>query len=88
MTTEDRETRLKHNRKQYGLSPDDIRLLKVPVPKKLKANDEVVLTVDQIFHPKSNFSKIEKIHHLENLRNAIQSKLSKIQYIKMKKRMY
>jgi ABC-type antimicrobial peptide transport system ATPase subunit len=70
LTAEEREQKIKQNKKKYGLRPEVIRSLKLPQARKTQKS-EVVLTVEQIFHPKSNFSKIEKLHHLSNLRAAI-----------------
>ena len=38
----------------------------------------MILNLNQIFQPKSNFSTVEKIHHLENLKKAILNKLNLI----------
>ena len=43
---------------------------------------EVILTIEQIFHAKSNFSVVEKLHQLEFLKNALQDKLRKIEKAK------
>ena len=84
LTAEEREFKIRQNKKKYGLKPEEIKELKLPKSRNGQKS-EVVLTVEQIFHPKSNFSKIEKLHHLSNLRSAIKQKLMKIQNKKIAK---
>ena len=77
LTAKEREEKIKINKKKYGLIPEEIRSLQMPKVRKSKR--DTVLTLEQIFHPKSNFSIVEKLHHLTNLKNAATNKLLKIQ---------
>ena len=40
-----------------------------------------MLTLDQIMRNASNFSVIEKLHHLKILEEALERKLNKIKYL-------
>jgi len=51
--------KIKANKKRYGLRLEEIKALRLPKVAKKHSKGEVVLTVDQIFHPKSNFSILE-----------------------------
>ena len=70
MTMSEREYKIAQNKAKYGLTQGEINRLYLPKAKKILNGDQV-LSLDQIFHPKSNFSTLEKIHHLENLRGAL-----------------
>ena len=72
--------RIRENMKRYGLSNDDIKKLKLPKP----ASRVTFLTIEQIFHPKSNFSIVEQVVELEKLRDGISKKLHKINSKAMK----
>lgn len=70
---------------------DEIKSLKLP--KSLSANgkakggkDSLILSIDQIFSAKSNFSVLEKIQHLERLTGALQTKLSAIERVRLRKK--
>ena len=54
----------------------EIKQLRLPTT--VTKKKEVILTTEQIFNPKSNFSVVEKLQHLEVLRNALEAKLKKI----------
>lgn len=75
MTAEDREKKIKENKYKYGLKADEIRKLRIPKNRESRRGGEVALQIDQIFHPKSNFSIVEKLNHLHVLRAAILRKL-------------
>ena len=47
----------------------------------------MILTIEQIENPKSNFSVIEKLHNYELLKRALEVKLRKIQRKKAEKSM-
>lgn len=63
-----------------------IKQLKLPKPVTSKKQG-VVLSIDQIFHAKSNFSIVEKLNHLEVLKQALESKLYNIEKKKYKQAM-
>lgn len=71
----ERNQRIAINKKKYGLSRQFIKTLKLPKsqhsghkPSKHGIKGAgLVLTIEQIFHAKSNFSCVEKIQHLERL---------------------
>ena len=77
LTAKEREKRIKLNKQKYGLSQVEIKAMKLPKP--VDARMDVILTIDQIFNAKSNFSVIEKLHHLDTLKTALETKLKKIQ---------
>lgn len=81
MTMAEREQKIAQNKEKYGLMEAEIEELRLPKKKHLsgKSGSELVLTLDQIFHPKSNFSTLEKIHHLHNLRDALHAKLERVE---------
>ena len=80
LTQEEREKKIKQNKITYGLSMEEIRNLRLPKSNKTGSKrGDTVLTLDQIFHPKSNFSIMEKLHHLTNLGQAARHKLRCIQ---------
>lgn len=59
MTAKERERRIKLNNTKYGLTKSEIRETKMPKAENRKK--EVVLTLEQIFNLKSNFSVVEKL---------------------------
>ena len=79
MTTQERAMKIESNRRKYGLSAQEIKAIRVPKASVTKSGQsDPVLTLEQIFHPKSNFSIIEKINHLENLKQAIVRKVKRM----------
>jgi hypothetical protein len=70
LTAENREIKIKQNKLKYGLSNEYIKSLRLPKAQKRSRKGEVVLSLEQIFHVKSNFSIVEKLHHLQNLKSA------------------
>lgn len=68
------------NRKKYGLSVHFVENLKLP--KAMTKEWLKVLTFEQIMRNASNFSTVEKIHHLTILEEALERKLGKIQFLK------
>ena len=67
------------NLKEFGLPlsfVNNLRLPKAQTKEWLK-----VLTYEQIMRPASNFSVIEKIHHLRILEEALERKLNKIKFL-------
>lgn len=89
-TAIERDSRIKLNKLKYGLKMDEIKALKLP--KSHSANgkakggkDSLILSIDQIFSAKSNFSVLEKIQHLERLTGALQTKLSAIERVRLRK---
>ena len=77
MTAEEREKKIKENMQKFGLKPDEIRKLRIPKNRESRRGGQVALQLDQIFHPKSNFSIVEKLNHLHILRMAILRKLER-----------
>ena len=67
------------NKKKYGLSVQFVENLKLP--KAMTKEWLKVLTYDQIMRNASNFSTVEKIHHLTILQEALERKLGKIQFL-------
>lgn len=79
MTILQRQQKIEENKKKYGLRQEEIKKLKKPIGfSKNNKKRIVVLNLNQIFQPKSNFSTVEKIYHLENLKKAILNKLNQI----------
>ena len=67
------------NKKAFGLSLTFVNNLKLP---KAQTKEWLkVLTFEQIMRQASNFSVIEKIHHLRILEEALERKLNKIKYL-------
>jgi hypothetical protein len=50
------------NKMKYGVAVPEIKSMKLPKPAGVKK--EVILTIEQIFNAKSNFSVVEKLCHL------------------------
>ena len=87
MTSAERAKRISQNKAKYGLSQPEIDTLELPKGKKHlsgKSSSEPVLLIQQIMNPKSNFSTVEKIHHLENLKEALNDKLGRVLGVKRK----
>jgi hypothetical protein len=85
LTSEEKDRRIKFNQAKYALTKDEIAALRLPVNKSKHSHNtkqENILTLDQIFHPKSNFSIVEKLHHLHNLRKSAIKKYVRIQHRK------
>ena len=79
MTAEERELRIKQNQEKYGLSQKEINEIKLQANKKyFNITNAELLKIDQIINPKNNFSTIEKLVHLHNLRLAALKKLEMI----------
>jgi len=67
------------NKKAFGLSQTLVGNLKLP---KAQTKEWLkVLTFDQIMRNATNFSSIEKIHHLKILEEALERKLNKIKFL-------
>lgn len=69
----------------------EIKGLKIPKTSVVKGGKSggaggLVLTIEQIFNAKSNFSVVEKIQHLERLQVALSHKLRIIEKRKLKKK--
>jgi hypothetical protein len=65
LTAKEREIKIKQNHMKYGLTFMEIKNLRLKLPTKSgMTKGEATLTLEQIFHPKSNFSIVEKLHHL------------------------
>lgn len=79
MTAEEREQRIKQNQEKYGLTQKEINHLMLPTSKNQFKSDvksrELVLTLEQISNPKNNFSIIEKLLHLNNLKHMAEDRL-------------
>lgn len=62
-TANERDARIKLNRQKYGLTMAEIKALKLPksvaAGRKKGGSGGIVLTVEQIFNAKSNFSVVE-----------------------------
>uniref|UniRef100_A0A7S3CPK8 Uncharacterized protein n=1 Tax=Strombidium rassoulzadegani TaxID=1082188 RepID=A0A7S3CPK8_9SPIT len=82
MTAPEREIKIGQNQEKYGLLKGEIEAINLDKFKQRMNDKNVVLTIKQIFHPKSNFSVIEKIHHLKNLSRAALKKARKIALLK------
>ena len=68
------------NKRQFGLPISFVTNLKLP---KAQTKEWLkVLTLEQIMRSASNFSTIEKVHHLKILEEALERKLNKIEYLK------
>ncbi len=77
------------NKNKYGLTLAEIKKLtlsKTSISAKGHKGGKVapVLSIEQIFNAKSNFSVVEKIQHLEQLQFALASKLEAIEKFKQK----
>ena len=81
LTAQNREMRIKENNQKYGLTSHEIKALKLPKP----ASKQTFLTIEQIFHPKSNFSIVEKLVELEKLRDGISKKLKRLDNLEIKR---
>ena len=64
------------NKQKYGLDSTYTKSLRLPKPQTSKR--EVVLSVDQIFNAKSNFTVVEKLTRLESLKHALERKIIRI----------
>jgi len=91
LTAKERDQRIKLNKQKYGLPLAEIKGLKIPKTSVVKGGKSggaggLVLTIEQIFNAKSNFSVVEKIQHLERLQVALSHKLRIIEKRKLKKK--
>ncbi|CDW84997.1 UNKNOWN [Stylonychia lemnae] len=89
LTQLEKEKRLKLNKQKYGLELTYIKSLRLPKP--VNNKKEVVLSIDQIFNAKSNFSVVEKLKHLEGLKISLEHKLYQIEkkrHIKEMRKLY
>mmetsp|Transcript_6337 Transcript_6337/g.4774 ORF Transcript_6337/g.4774 Transcript_6337/m.4774 type:complete len:113 (+) Transcript_6337:237-575(+) len=77
LTVKEREKRINANKERYGLSAVQIKALKLP--KAVEVQKDFILSHDQIFNVKNNFSVAEKLHHLEILKRAIEKKIKKVE---------
>ena len=68
---------------------EEIKALKLPksvaAGRKKGGSGGLVLTIEQIFNAKSNFSVVEKIMHLERLSSALSNKLKIIEQMQRRK---
>lgn len=82
-TASERDARIKLNKQKYGLSNAEIKAFKMPktagTGKGQREQGGILLTMDQIFNPKSHFSVVEKIQHLERLQGALFVKVRAIE---------
>eukprot|EP00347_Sterkiella_histriomuscorum_P015500 403356794 len=80
LTQPEKEKRLRLNKQKYGLDLAFIKTLRLPKPESATGGKrEAILSMDQIFAQKSHFTVVEKLKHLEALKNALCSKLGKIE---------
>mmetsp|Transcript_9174 Transcript_9174/g.12502 ORF Transcript_9174/g.12502 Transcript_9174/m.12502 type:complete len:101 (+) Transcript_9174:349-651(+) len=76
------ERKREANKKAFGLSANFVNNLRLP---KAQTKEWLkVLTFEQIMRQASNFSVIEKIHHLRILEEALERKLNKIKYLEQR----
>mmetsp|Transcript_2893 Transcript_2893/g.2722 ORF Transcript_2893/g.2722 Transcript_2893/m.2722 type:complete len:140 (-) Transcript_2893:96-515(-) len=80
LTAKEREKRINMNKERYGLTLQEIKSLKLP--KAVGVQKDLLLSLDQIFNAKSNFSVVEKLHHLEILKEAIEKKVARVEKAK------
>ncbi len=66
------------NQEKYGLSPEEVKNIKLPAAKYLVE----IYDINKITNPKSKLSTIEKMNHLIKLEEAL---LNKLQLYKEKK---
>ena len=77
MSVDERRIRILQNKEKYGLTAKEIARIKLPGNYQERSNKKriVVLNLEQIMSVKSNFSIVEKLTHLQNLKRAIIAKI-------------
>lgn len=73
LTTEEKDALRSVNQKRYGLSEEQIELVKLPPPCHVEIYD-----INKIIKPKSSLNTLEKINHLMKLQTALEEKYEKI----------
>ena len=74
LTAIQKKEKIEENRKKYGLTQEQIDNIKLPYVKNLVE----IYEIDKILNSKKNLSTVDKISHLEHLKEALENKLSMI----------
>ena len=79
LTTEEKKTKQAANQILYGLTPEQVKEIKLPAPTAVQ-----IFSVSKIVHAKVRLTTIEKIEHLLELEKALLEKSLKIREMKAK----
>lgn len=79
LTAEQKQQKQAENQKEYGLTEEQIRDIKLPAPTAVQ-----IFNVKKIVNAKAGLSTVEKINHLLELEKALNDKLLKLREIKAK----
>lgn len=70
VTPAEKLERIEENRRMYGLSQEYIDYIKLP-----KAHNVKIYDIDKIIYSKKKLSALEKIDHLQDMKEALMDKM-------------